>query len=356
MSVDVGMRLWYDLVYFIVIPVIWLNITFGIVIDTFSALRSAKNERAYQTTEFCFICGIDKQRFDRESDEAGEGFNIHIRDDHNMWSYLNFIFFIWEQDKDDDDGLEYYVRDEMRQGKITWFPLNKAMKLENAESEHELLAKKLHDSVEDTQAKLGTRLDDMRNDVGAMLDGLAEALKEVHVAKEDGYAAGGDEDGDVEWYPALGYNIYMSVKEINGLEVGGSGDVAEAEALLKQISVRIIADSGMYSLESTGADPTRKASLFAGDEFLVAENAQPNDKSSTVSIQILQGSSAGASKFVGVVEIPISEPLTMDSGAVVDKPFTRMGQLEACTLRIEYVYEQSRKFSRGAYDDDGSSV
>jgi len=348
MSVDVGMRLWYDLVYFIVIPVIWLNITFGIVIDTFSALRSAKNERAYQTTEFCFICGTDKQRFDRESDEAGEGFNIHIRDDHNMWSYLNFIFFIWEQDKDDDDGLEYYVRDEMSHGKITWFPLNKAMKLENAESEHELLAKKLHDSVEDTQAKLGTRLDDMRNDVGAMLDGLAEALKEVHVAKEDGYAAGGDEDGDVEWYPALGYNIYMSVKEINGLEVGGSGDVAEAEILLKQISVRIIADSGMYSVEANEADTARKACLFSPpEEMLVAENAQPNDKNTMVSFQILQGT-----RFVGMVELPINEALSMETGSEVSKSFSRMGQIEACNLLLGYSFEQAKKFTKGQYDDD----
>merc|ERR1711967_102301 len=27
-----------------------------------------------------------------------------------MWNYLSFILFIWEQDKDDDDGLELYVR------------------------------------------------------------------------------------------------------------------------------------------------------------------------------------------------------------------------------------------------------
>jgi len=347
MSVDVGTRLWYDLTFFIVIPVIWLNITFGIVIDTFSGLRGQRDERLADTYNWCFICGISKLEFDRKSDKP-EGFKIHIREDHNMWAYLNFIFFIWEQDKDDDDGLEYYVRHLIDENQITWFPMNRAMRLDVDDSASDELAKKLHLSVEATQTSLVGRLGEMRTEIGGMLDALTEALKEVHVAKDENARAGDGEEDELEWYPALGYHVYMSVREI--------ADVDMAEEDLRLLNLRIIADSGMYSLESVGADPTRKASLFAGDEFLVAENAQPNDKSSTVSIQILQGSSAGASKFVGVVEIPISEPLTMDSGAVVDKPFTRMGQLEACTLRIEYVYEQSRKFSRGAYDDDGSSV
>ena len=40
--------------------------------------------------------------------------------------------FIWEQDKDDDDGLEYYVRHCIEDGDLTWFPKNKAIRL----SEH----------------------------------------------------------------------------------------------------------------------------------------------------------------------------------------------------------------------------
>jgi inositol 1,4,5-triphosphate receptor type 3 len=68
-----------------------------------------KLERNRDTLEVCFICGINKQVFDRASDEP-EGFKTHIKVDHNMWNYLYFIFMLWEQDKDDDDGLEQYVR------------------------------------------------------------------------------------------------------------------------------------------------------------------------------------------------------------------------------------------------------
>ena len=338
-----GTRLWYDLAFYIIIPVIWLNITAGIVIDTFSGLRSQKNIRDHDTTEFCFICGISKQEFDRKSDKP-EGFKTHIREDHNMWSYLNFIFCIFEQDKDDDDGLEYYVRDLVEKNQITWFPLNRAMRLDKADSEQEELAKKLHSSVETTQGKLVGRLGEMQTDIGGMLEGLAESLKEAQTYQKDEHGALVGEEEDQEWYPALGYNVFMSVVEI--LEV----DLPEED--LGLLNLRVISDSGMFSISGTGADLARKACTFSPEEYLVAENAQPTDKSNLVSFQILQGSSAGTSKFVGVVEIPISEALTTDSGAVADKSFMRMGQIEPCTLRVVYSYEQSKRFTKGAYDDD----
>ena len=37
---------------------------------------------------------------------CGAGFRRHIREDHHMWDYLRFIIYVWEQDQDDDDGLE----------------------------------------------------------------------------------------------------------------------------------------------------------------------------------------------------------------------------------------------------------
>jgi len=38
------MRFFYDLTFFIIISVIWMNVIFGIIIDTFAELREDKNE------------------------------------------------------------------------------------------------------------------------------------------------------------------------------------------------------------------------------------------------------------------------------------------------------------------------
>ena len=115
-----------DVLFFFVIMIIMLNVIFGIIIDTFSDLRSKKNERLADTTEICLICNIDKQTFDRAADSS-VGFRNHVKNDHNMWAYVSFIIYLWEQDKDDDDGLEQFVRRSVDNNDIAWFPLNKAM-------------------------------------------------------------------------------------------------------------------------------------------------------------------------------------------------------------------------------------
>lgn len=104
-----------------------LNVIRGITVDTFSELRIAKILRLQDTLETCFICGINKQTFDR--DRLSHGFVHHIKYEHNMWNYLFFIIYLWEQDKDDDDGLEQYVRRSIEANDIHWIPTNKAMGL-----------------------------------------------------------------------------------------------------------------------------------------------------------------------------------------------------------------------------------
>lgn len=48
-----------------------------------------------------------------------------------MWNYLYFIFYIWGQDKDDDDGLELYVRKLVDDIDVSWFPSGRAITLDS---------------------------------------------------------------------------------------------------------------------------------------------------------------------------------------------------------------------------------
>ena len=79
------------------------------------------------TTEKCFICGIEKNTFNRTLDR--EAFRVHTKKDQNLWNYIFFIIYIWENDKDDDDGLETHVRKCVAKGDLSWFPMNKAIRL-----------------------------------------------------------------------------------------------------------------------------------------------------------------------------------------------------------------------------------
>ena len=71
-------RLIYDVTYFAFVTVIILNIIFGIIIDTFAGLRDEKNAMFDDMKNRCFICGLDRYLFEKNSD----GFDNHIERDH----------------------------------------------------------------------------------------------------------------------------------------------------------------------------------------------------------------------------------------------------------------------------------
>jgi len=42
-----------------------------------------------------------------------------------MWNYVNFIAFLKEKDPTDYTGIESYIEDKLKEGDVSWFPLNK---------------------------------------------------------------------------------------------------------------------------------------------------------------------------------------------------------------------------------------
>lgn len=177
MNLSVDFFRWFvDTSYFIIVILMLLNIIFGIIIDTFSSLRNNKNARLADTEGVCFICGISKQTFDRASDKP-DGFKTHVKLDHNMWNYLYFIFFLWEQDKDDDDGLEQYVRRAIEADEITWFPQNKAIRLDQAASEEEMTFQEISSHIKEIDENLSKKLANLQTELNVMLDQITLATR-----------------------------------------------------------------------------------------------------------------------------------------------------------------------------------
>jgi hypothetical protein len=137
-----GNRWVVDLLYFLLVLIVLLNVVFGIIIDTFSDLRLQKMERLSDTFNKCFICGHEKTTFDRAYDSP-KGFEMHIKQDHNMWNYVFFMIFVWEQDRDDDDGLELFVRLQVENMDVSWFPMNRALCLVTETVEEDTVADKI---------------------------------------------------------------------------------------------------------------------------------------------------------------------------------------------------------------------
>jgi len=101
----------FDLLFFIIVLILLLNIVFGIIIDNFGALREQANERTKFLETKCFLTLRDR--------EPGE----HKR---SMWNYLYLMVYLrHHKDKTDYTGPETGISKHMeKENDIGWIPTN----------------------------------------------------------------------------------------------------------------------------------------------------------------------------------------------------------------------------------------
>eukprot|EP01012_Entosiphon_sulcatum_P029895 TRINITY_DN3662_c0_g1_i1.p1 TRINITY_DN3662_c0_g1~~TRINITY_DN3662_c0_g1_i1.p1 ORF type:complete len:2350 (-),score=412.26 TRINITY_DN3662_c0_g1_i1:15-7031(-) len=108
--------------FHVTLIIIFLNIIFGIILDTFSELRDNRYALEEDMTTKCFICGLDRTTFERDG-----SFAHHVEFDHNMWNYLYFFHFLQKKAQEENTGQEEYVLQKLKQRNIDFFPIEKAM-------------------------------------------------------------------------------------------------------------------------------------------------------------------------------------------------------------------------------------
>uniref|UniRef100_A0A8C3PTE2 Inositol 1,4,5-trisphosphate receptor n=1 Tax=Calidris pygmaea TaxID=425635 RepID=A0A8C3PTE2_9CHAR len=141
-------RVVYDLLFFFIVIIIVLNLIFGVIIDTFADLRSEKQKKEEILKTTCFICGLERDKFDNKT----VSFEEHIKYEHNMWNYLYFIVLVRVKNKTDYTGPESYVAQMIKVRNLDWFPRMRAMSLVSNEGEGE------QNEIRNLQDKLNTTM------------------------------------------------------------------------------------------------------------------------------------------------------------------------------------------------------
>ncbi|XP_063309193.1 inositol 1,4,5-trisphosphate receptor type 3 isoform X1 [Pelobates fuscus] len=126
-------RVVYDLLFFFIVIIIVLNLIFGVIIDTFADLRSEKQKKEEVLKTTCFICGLERDKFDNKT----VSFEEHIKEEHNIWNYLYFIVLVRVKNKTDYTGPESYVAQMIKSKNLDWFPRMRAMSLVSNEGDGE---------------------------------------------------------------------------------------------------------------------------------------------------------------------------------------------------------------------------
>ncbi|KAF7210487.1 transcript variant X2 [Nothobranchius furzeri] len=155
-------RVVYDLLFYFIVIIIVLNLIFGVIIDTFADLRSEKQKKEEILKTTCFICGLERDKFDNKT----VSFEEHIKLEHNIWNYLYFIVLVREKNKTDYTGPESYVAHMIKNNNLDWFPRMQAMSLvvtdsDGEQNEMRMLQDKLASTMK-VVMNLTTQLNDLK--------------------------------------------------------------------------------------------------------------------------------------------------------------------------------------------------
>jgi len=247
-----GKRWLLDVSFYLAISLGMLNLIAGVIITTFGQLRENKGIRVADTVGVCFICNIDKQVFDRASVEP-EGFKTHVKVDHNMWNYMYFIFLLWEQDNDDDDGMEQYVRRAIAANEIVWFPLNKAIRLDAASGHDDSLTAGMRKNIAQTETNIGNRLEKFQTNLTIVLEQLNQALKKDMILE-------GDSD-KVPQRKSTTYHVASNERGIDDKDTMTESDFSEANAMNdvfgndgRVLTLRVLSVTGLNVITDDNRD------------------------------------------------------------------------------------------------------
>uniref|UniRef100_A0A671SN67 Inositol 1,4,5-trisphosphate receptor n=1 Tax=Sinocyclocheilus anshuiensis TaxID=1608454 RepID=A0A671SN67_9TELE len=173
-------RVIYDLLFFFMVIIIVLNLIFGVIIDTFADLRSEKQKKDEVLKTTCFICGLERDKFDNKT----VTFEEHIKVEHNMWHYLFFIVLVKVKDSTEFTGPESYVAEMIREHNLDWFPRMRAMSLVSSDAEGEQNEiRNLQEKLESTMKlvlNLSCQLTELKEQVSDEALGLMFHVNIVH--------------------------------------------------------------------------------------------------------------------------------------------------------------------------------
>uniref|UniRef100_A0A8C4IQV4 Inositol 1,4,5-trisphosphate receptor n=1 Tax=Dicentrarchus labrax TaxID=13489 RepID=A0A8C4IQV4_DICLA len=166
-------RVIYDLLFFFMVIIIVLNLIFGVIIDTFADLRSEKQKKEEVLKTTCFICGLERDKFDNKT----VTFEEHIKEEHNMWHYLFFIVLVKVKDSTEYTGPESYVAEMIDEHNLDWFPRMRAMSLVSSDAEGE------QNEIRNLQEKLESTMRLVANLSGQLTE-LKEQMTEQRKQKQ----------------------------------------------------------------------------------------------------------------------------------------------------------------------------
>ena len=113
-------KFFYDMSFYIFITIIMGNVTFGLIVDSFGALRDKSYKYENDKNNVCFICQISRDRCLIKNID----FDYHVKYEHNIWNYVDFLCYLHFYDANNFTKVESLVWDKLINKNYDWIPID----------------------------------------------------------------------------------------------------------------------------------------------------------------------------------------------------------------------------------------
>ena len=113
-------RFFYDMTFYIFVIMIMGNVTFGLIVDSFGALRDESYKYENDKNNICFICQISRDGCLLKN----INFDTHIKYEHNIWNYVDFLCYLHFYDANNFTKVESFVWDKLIEKNYEWIPID----------------------------------------------------------------------------------------------------------------------------------------------------------------------------------------------------------------------------------------
>ena len=104
----------------IIVIMIMGNITFGLIVDTFGELRDDTYSYENERNNICFICQLSRDKCVLKNID----FDKHIKKEHNLWNYINFLIYLHLYNPNDFSRIEGIVWNKLPEKDFWWIPID----------------------------------------------------------------------------------------------------------------------------------------------------------------------------------------------------------------------------------------
>lgn len=118
-SKNFWLRFTTDLIFFVSVILLLLNMINGVIVTTFSQIREESVTKEEDIGNRCFICSLDKLEYEKRK----INFNEHVELEHNTENYIKYLVYVKSINPKDLDADQSYVVQCLKNKDIAFFPV-----------------------------------------------------------------------------------------------------------------------------------------------------------------------------------------------------------------------------------------